>query len=305
MASVTYYTASGQSAYNVATTIGYPVWLDVIPELASKLVFLQPFMQLAVSYSPLALNTVYPEQGSYGVPATPTYYLVGEEGFSDERAGLIKWNRKFARVPGSWSDTQEFAYQYPGYVVPITIGAAAPITSITAGGSTTYYQVSTTLVAVTAGDQVYISCSYVRSSATYAIAFFTRAVTNSNGTVIGIPFMLPGTGDFTSEGGTIQLASAGRAAAKSMVVPSRILNDYALSTAETLETDLPLIDGFKSIDVYGNELSVLLTGTASKPNSESYAKWLAANAEIVAETSNRARWMGNIFVRQTRMVPAK
>jgi hypothetical protein len=305
MSAITYYTATGQSAFNVATTIGNPVWEDAIPELNAKIVFNQPFMQLAVSYSPLALNTQYPAQGTSGVPASPTYYLVGESGHSDKKAGLIEWNRTYARVPDPWSDTQEFAFTYPAFSIPITVGSTAAIVSISAQGSTTYYVISTTLTGVTVGDQVYISCSYVRSGATYGIAMAARAVLVSSGNYVCVPYMLPGTGDFISESGTIQLFSAARAVPKTMIVSSRIQHDYALSTAEQLESNLPLIDGFRPTDTVGNEVSTLSTGAATRPNSEAYQKWMISNAEIVAETSTRERWRGNIWVRKTRLVPAK
>ena len=70
--SVTYYKASAQPAFNVAVTSSLPVWENPIPALNEKTVFRQTFVQTAASYAPLALDSVYPAAGSYGVPSSPT-----------------------------------------------------------------------------------------------------------------------------------------------------------------------------------------------------------------------------------------
>ena len=304
MSSITFFTATGQNAFNVATTVGNPVWEDVIPELNAKLVFNQEYMQTAASYAPLALNTQYPAQGTEGVPATPTFYLVGEFGHSDEKAGLIKWTRQYARVPDSWSDTESYAYNYPAYLAAITIGTSTALGVISAFSSTTMYYLATAPTAAV-GDQIYIATSYVRGGATYAIQMYAT-VRYYGGGAIGVGRIFPGTGDdFQQVSGTVKLLLPARFAPRTLIVGSRIQNDYALATPETLESVLPIVNQFQPIDSTGNEAAILSIGTATSPNSAEYQKWMASGAELVAEPSPRERWRGNIYVRKTRLVPAK
>lgn len=304
MSAVTYYTGTGQTAFNVATTASLPVWEDVIPELNAKLVFNIDYVQTAASYVPLTLNTQYPDQGNYGVPATPTYYLVGEFGHQDQRGGLLRWTRQYARVPDSWSDTESYAYNYPAYLAAITIGTSTNLSVISAFSSTTMYFLATAPTA-SVGDQIYIATSYIRGGATYAIQMYAT-VRYYTGGFIGVGRIFPGSGDdFQQVSGTVKLLSPARYAPRTLVVGSRIQNDYALATPETLESVLPVVNQFQPIDSTGNEAAILSTGTATSPNSADYQRWMASGAELVAEPSARERWKGNIYVRKTRLVPAK
>jgi len=144
----------------------------------------------------------------------------------------------------------------------------------------------------------------MRSGATYAIQMYAT-VREYGGGSIGIGLVLPGTGTFTSVGGTVKVMSPARFAPRALIVGSRVVSDYALATPETLESVLPLVNQFQPIDSSGNEAAILSTGTATSPNSAEYQKWMAAGTEIVAEPSTRERWRGNIWVRKTRLIPAK
>jgi hypothetical protein len=164
--SVTYYKATSQPAFNVAVTVGLPVWDVVIPAQNDKVLFRQPFMQLAASYSPLPLDTPYPAAGAYGVPTGATYYLVAEENFADQSGGMLQWERVYAKVPSSWSDGEEFAYTFPAYLGTASPGSDFTITSISDSG--TYYTISSGMN-FSAGDSVFVSVSYVRDSVSYYV----------------------------------------------------------------------------------------------------------------------------------------
>lgn len=301
--SVTYYTASGQNNFNAVTTVGLPVWDKVLPVPNDAVVFRQRFMQTAASYSPLALDTAYSAAGSYGVPSSPTFYLVDETNFTDERGGLLSWDRVYARVPTQWSEPEEFAFTYPGYVVPIVVGTSFPVTAITASGSN--YVLTTTATGISANDQVYFSVTYTRGGLPYSAAMFQKAVAASSGNSVTIAGVLPGSGAFASEAGTIRKSNPGRITQRSLIVGSRVIHDYAFSTVPSLDAVLPLVNQFTPVDATGYEAAYLSTGSATIPTSAEYAAMINGNSELVGETSARRRFLGNIYVRSTRLVPAR
>jgi hypothetical protein len=299
--SVTYYTASGQPAFNTVATVGLPVWEKVLPEPNEQIVFRQRFMQTAASYSPLALNTPYPS--STYVPAGVTFYLVSEENFNDERAGVFTWDRVYARVPSSWSEREEYAYTYPAFVAGIAFGSTFGATAITPSGAN--YSVSTTATGISAGDNVYFDLGFVRSSLTYRLTFLEPAVSATSGTEVTIRPLLPGSGAFSSVTGTVREGSKGRSEPETLIVGSRIIHDYALTSVTGLNSDLPAVPRFAPVNSSGNEVDTLSTGTATVPNSAMYEAMIAGGAEIVAEQAIRQRWLGNIYERITRLVPAQ
>jgi hypothetical protein len=231
----------------------------------------------------------------------PTAYLVGQ---SEQRAadgGVVEYDRLFATVPGPWSEPEEFAFEFPGYLAS-AIGAANTISAITDGG--TNYVISCTTTGISAGDSVYISVKYTRDSRVYNTTFFTKATAVSAGVSVTVGRVFGGTGTFSSITGTIRAGAPGRLTAKSLVIGSRILHEYALSSAANVNTDLPILDRFTPVDSTGNEVDVLSSGAATFPNSVDYAALIVNGGELVAESSQR-RYLGNIYLRATRYVPAR
>lgn len=301
--SVTYYKTSAQPAFNVAVTSGLPVWENPIPALNEKTVFRQTFVQTAASYAPLALDTVYPAPGTYGVPSSPTYYLVAEEGQTDLGGGMMQWDRVYARIPTSWSEGEEFAYTFPAFIQTGTAGSDITISAITASGSN--YSISSTL-SFTVGDQVHVAVSYVRDSITYFVGQYVRTTGGTSGANAIVPGIFPGTGAFSSIAGVITKESPYRATEKTDTVPSQILHDYALTSVTALDSNLPIIDAFTPVDATGADiLSGTSLNTSTKPTAAAYASMINRNVQIVAQASVRRRWLGNIYERQTRYIPAR
>lgn len=300
--SVTYYTASGQTAWNAAVTVGLPVWDRVIPIPNDTVCFRQRFMQTAASYAPLALDTPYPAAGSYGVPTASTYYLVDETNFNDRSGGVIEWDRVYCCVPTSWSEPEEFAFNYPGF-----FGSAASTyftaTGLTLSGSSVV--IATSATGISAGDSVYFSITYARGSTSgYLAAMTVKCSAASAGASVTVPDVFPGSGAFGTASGTIRKAQAARGLAKTFAVGSRLIHDYAYSTVASLDTTLPIIEVFTPTDISGfNDVTILSAATI--PTGVSYATLVQNNSEIVGETSVRRRFMGNIYVRSTRMIPAR
>jgi hypothetical protein len=301
--SVTYYKTSAQPAFNVAVTSGLPVWENPIPALNEKTVFRQTFVQTAASYAPLALDTVYPAAGSYGVPSSPTYYLVAEDGQTDLGGGMMQWDRVYARIPTAWSEGEEFAYTFPGFIASSTAGSDQTITNIQ--DSSANYLVSSGLSFAT-GDQVHIAVSYVRNSLTYFVGQYVRIIGGTSGSSALVPGIFPGTGAFSSIAGVITKEAPSRTLEKSDIVPSQIVHDYALASVTSLESNLPIIDSFTPVGPTGSEIqSGERLTTATKPTSDAYASMINNNVQIVAQASVRRRWLGNIYERTTRYIPAR
>ena len=301
--SVTYYKTSAQPAFNVAVTSGLPVWENPIPALNEKTVFRQTFVQTAASYAPLALDTVYPAAGSYGVPSSPTYYLVAEDGQTDLGGGMMQWDRVYARIPTAWSEGEEFAYTFPAFIASATAGSDQTITNIQDSGAN--YLVSSGLSFAT-GDQVHIAVSYVRDSITFFVGQYVRIIGGTSGSSALVPGIFPGTGAFSSIAGVITKEAPYRATEKTDTVPSQLVYDYALTSTTALDTNLPIIDAFTPVDATGADIiSGTSLNTSTKPTAAAYASMINRNVQIVGQASVRRRWLGNIYERQTRYIPAR
>ena len=298
--SVTYYTASTQSSFATAVTVGLPVWDPVLLIPNEKTVFRQAFMQIAASYAPLALDTPYPAGGSYGVPSVPTYYLVLEDNFTDKSGGLLQWERVYSKVPTSWTDAEEYVFTFPGFIQNATGGSDYAVTAITASGSN--YQLTTSLT-YSVGDSVYLGVQYVRNGITYFTNQQTKVVSGgSSGVTMNVPPIFVGTGTFSSVSGVVNKRATSRVSEVSEVVGSTIVNDYALSSVSALDTDLPIIRQFSPVDAAGGVTNQL--NTATIPTAATYAAMINNGTQIAAQNSVRRRFQGNIYVRTTRYVPA-
>jgi hypothetical protein len=298
--SVTYYTASTQASFTAAVTVGLPVWEPVLPVPNEKTLFRQSFMQVAASYVPLTLDTAYPAAGSYGVPSTPTYYLVAEDNFTDKNGGLLQWDRVYCKVPTSWTDAEEYVFTFPGFIQTATGGSDYTVTAITASGSN--FQLSTSLT-YTVGDSVYLGVQYVRNGITYFTNQQTKVVSGgSSGTTMNVPPIFVGTGAFTSVSGVVNKRATSRVLEVTEVVGSSIVNDYALSSVSALDTDLPIIRQFAPVDALGQTTTQLNPSTI--PTAVTYLSMINNGVQIAAQNSVRRRFQGNIYVRTTRYVPA-
>lgn len=289
-------TGSGQNAFTVETRIG-----DYVPAYPlgaaepTALVVTAPFMQTAANYARPNVNAVLSFNGSNA-------YFVDDDGMSDVSAGVRTWNRKWATVPASWSEPEEYAYSYPGFVTSVT-GSAYNVTNIASNGAG--YDISTPATGIAANDDVYVAVKFTRNSLVKYQTFTAKATAATSNVSVTVGNVFDGSGAFTSITGTIRKGNPGRTQAQTMVCGSRVQHDYALSNLTSLNTDLPLLSEFAPIDSTGNRVTVLSTGTATAPNTADYAALVTGGGEIIAEPSSRRRYMGNIYVRATRYIPAK
>lgn len=227
-------------------------------------------------------------------------YLVRQTPLSDIGGGCVRYQRLYSTIPASWSDIESFAYTYPGYAAG-AVSAGVVVNGITQSGANLIFTTATSSGAV-AGDSVSISVQYTRNSVVRAATFTGLAVATTNSSQVTLVATQPGSGAFSSVSGTAAKLLPGVPAARALVVPSRVVHDYALTSEANINTDLPLIPVFSPLNAAGELADVLAAN--SIPTSSDYRTMVANGTEIVAE-SWRGRYMGNIYVRKTRMIPAR
>lgn len=301
--SVTYYVASGQSAFNVATTIGLPVWEKPFEDLNDKLVFRQRFMQTAASFSPVALNTAYPAHGSYGVPTSSSYYLVAEENFADERAGLLTWDRVYAAVPTARREYTAIAFQYPAVLtIPSVTGGYNAFTSFGYAGVDRVFIDCGSVLTFSRGDMAAVSYRVAISGTTVQINNIVevREIGPSGGIIADLP---PNFFDSTITV-TRQIARAirttGRAQAATLVGRAVVEYSYAMITPNV--TPVFTFTARQTFTLDGAEVDYVNARTL--PTIATYAGWVSGGTFFNAEDDTWARWLGNIYEKRSVRVVA-
>jgi hypothetical protein len=285
-------TGPGQPAFTTDTQCG-----DYVPEYAlgaaepTALIIRAPFMETRADYIRPAANSNITYGGS-------TAYFIDDLSFQDLRAGVAQWTREWATIPASWSEPEEYAFTYPAYIGSGTYTGYS-VSAITASGAN--YILSISGGTIVAGDTVFYSLRFTRASVVYNITGSAIAVATTNTSQVTITIGLPGTGAFSSVSGSVGLTNPIRDEAVTKVVGSRVQSDYALSNTASLNADLPLIPAFQAITTSGFITDQLSTTTV--PTAANYIALINAGSEIVAECTRR-RYLGNIYVRRTRYVPA-
>jgi hypothetical protein len=214
---------------------------------------------------------------------------------------MMQWQRVYAKVPNSWSDGEEFAYTFPAYLGSASPASDFTITSISDSG--TYYTISSGMN-FSAGDSVFVSVSYVRDSVSYYVGQYTKAAGGTSGTNVLVPAIFPGTGTFGSVGGNVTTEVPYRALEQTLLVTSQMVHDYALTSVTALDGSLPIINEFSPVDPTGAALQFNQLNLSTKPTSSQYAAMVKNQVLIVASSSTRSRFYGNIFQRVTRYIQA-
>jgi hypothetical protein len=289
-------TGSGQPAFTTETQCGdYTVEYALGAAEPTALIIRAPFMETRADYARPAANSNITYGGS-------TAYFIDDLSFQDLRAGVAQWTREWATIPASWSEPEEYAYTYPAY-----LGSGGyvgySVSAITASGANFILSISGGTIV--AGDTVFYSLRFTRASVVYNVSGSAIAVATTNTSQVTITIGLAGTGSFSAVSGSVGLTMPIRQEPETKVVGSRVQSDYALSTAANLNADLPLVPAFSAIVVSGGTYGTLTDtlSTATAPTAANYIAMINAGSEIVAECTRR-RYLGNIYVRRTRFVPA-
>ncbi len=231
----------------------------------------------------------------------PVAYLVEHGETSDSGADDVTYTRLYATIPPQWFDAEDYAYTFPG-LTPGSAGASSTITSI-AGGGLNEVVLGTAITGVAVNDVVTAQVRYTRGGVVYSQGFYGKVLAVSAGVSVTMAGNLLGTvGSASSVTGSISEVAVGRDQPKDMIVDGRIQHDYALTTETGLATDLPRFELFQPTTNAAYETD-MLTATTSPTNTE-YVTMITSGSEIVVECK-RTPYLGNIWVRKTRLLPAK
>jgi len=296
--SIFYKTGAGQNAFTVEERVSdYIVEYPIGAAEPTAIVVSADFERTRANYARPNANALL----AYN---SQNVYFINDEGFQDKTGGVVRWRRTWASIPSAWSEPEEFAFTFPSYIVGISFGSTFNVTNISASGANV--TLTTTATGISSGDDVYLDLAYTRNSQNYHMTFITPAlIGTSAGSWVVVANKLHGSGNFTNVSGTVRKGNTGRSTPESLVVPSRVLHEYALSSETALDTDLPIVEKFAPVNSSGYEITALSTGTATVPNSAAYANMVSTGIEIVADRSQRQRYMGNIYCRLTRLVKAR
>jgi len=299
--SVTYYTRTGQNAFNAVTTVGLPVWEKPFEDVSDRIVFRQRFMQTAASYSPLTLNTAYSAHGTNGVPTSSSYYLVAEENFADERAGLLTWDRVYAAIPAARKEYTAIAFQYPAVLtLPSVSGSYISVTEFGYAGVDRVYMNSTP-ISFSRSDFAAVSYKVSISGATVQMNSFV-AVRDIG--VSGIITDLPPNFFDPSITGVRYVARAartyGRSQPQTLVGRAIIEYQYVLITPNV--TPVFTFNSRQTFTRNGQEVDFIDTWTV--PTIIDYASLISTGGFFNAEDDTWARWLGNIYEKRSVKVVA-
>ena len=297
VADLQYFVPAGSNAFTVETPCGnYSINFPLGAAEPTHFTVEAPFVQTTVNYSRPAANTLLSYRGS-------NCYFVTDDSFrsfGSQPGPVSTWVRQWSTVPAQWQEPQEYAYTYPASSGG-AIGGVYNVTAITASAANVVLTTATT--GITAGEGVFVSVKFVNSGLSVQTSFYTGALAVTNTTLtIGLG-TIGFVGSFTNVSGIVTEAVVARAQPRTIPVASLIQHDYALSSTSSLDTDLPLNPVFTPIDnATGAETSELSTTTT--PLASQYAQ-LVVNSSLICVECTRRRYLGNIYERATRYVPAR
>lgn len=280
-----------------AQPCGLPIFSSPIPGTTAEYVFTQDFIQFRANVSALAIGTAHPSSGK--TPDYSSYVLVNEGTKQDIGNGLVRWERTYAAVPASHDEWESYAYNFIG---------TSPVGALSANyaGRFRFTQLVTSRVQ---HDYFYINPSIgtetadIKTSAgnipTIPAFAYVQQYVSSGTTYGGIEYKADYVNDTylaSSNVGTllVTLPSASQYAA---MIQDAAKNGWNAGVSWQKLTDAapPLID---------------ITGAQTYPTTQTgftkktFPTITSHYGQIVAEDSRLSRWMGNIYLRQTRLVLA-
>jgi hypothetical protein len=250
-----------------AQAVGIPKFAQPFSGDNTSYVLTQEWECLAENFSPLALNTAHPDY--------PTFLLANESPLQDLGNACVRWTRTYALVPNTRNDGSTITYNFIGYVGYEGFVNTAPVAKKFVGRN----RFQRTVPCRVQWDYFLLSGNNVLNSAGSTVA------TNPSGaTVHDIPVILEQL-YYTQQGQYIS----------GVWTP-----DYPTGSAQDIAFGLAT-DFIVDIATWN---SLFTTAYPTVPSRTQYQALVNAGSEIVAETSNLERWIGNIFSRATKYVIA-
>jgi hypothetical protein len=240
-------------------------------------------------FAPLALNT--PHESTNGDPSLSygNYVLVKESPTTKVGNGIVSWTRTYAALPASRNDTTTIAYTFIGF-----LGVLVPTTYV---GNPT----------IPPGRPQFTKVVKCRVQNDYFITL--NNVPSQLASTLGAGSVATATQPITALSGTVLLNDASK-------IPQIPKQAYYLGQGywSAGPTWTPLFSDPVQAQAHGMSLGAIWDisgalgisgiGVNPQPTRTQYNVWVSNATEIVAEDSQIMRWMGNIYVRQTKYVVA-
>lgn len=261
-----------------------------IPATTAEYVFDQPWTALrSLTSIPTALGTAHPSAGL--TPDYSTWYCVAEGEKQDVGNGIVKWNRTYAQKPASHDEWESYSYNFVGFA-PLGAGSVQQVGRFRFSDRvTTRVQHDYFLIAATGGD--YTSAGAIPVNR--AFKYVTQPIIS--GTQYGGYNYLQ---DYVCD--SAQVASVGylwptvpSATQYLAMCKDALVNGWAAGVSQQLlGGSTPALINVSSMATYPTTYP---SGTPPIVTCQ--------YGQIVAEDSQLSRWMGPIYLRQTRYVLAR
>ena len=242
-------------------------------------------------FKPIPLNTPHETVNNDPALARADYFLVKESPTQKVGNGIVSWTRTYAQVPKSRNDYTTIAYSFIGF-----LGTLAPLTYVGNPTIPPGRPLFTKVVKCRIQNDYFITENNVPSQIAGSIGTGSTTVNQ----------MQPLTGE-TTDGKIVLLDPS-----QIQIIPKQ---PYYLGQGYwNTGTWTPLYSDPVQAQAHAMQLGAIwdITGTLGLtgigincvPTRTQYNVWVSNNQEIVAEDSQVSRWMGNIYVRQTKYVVA-
>ncbi len=93
--------------FTVASATAKPQFSNPFAEVNAAYILRQPFMQLLANYAPVTLNTAHPDFSDFKLAEESERQPIG--------AGLVTWDRTYAKVPSTFNQFESVNYNFIGF----------------------------------------------------------------------------------------------------------------------------------------------------------------------------------------------
>ena len=265
-------------------------------------------------YTPLVLNTAMTDATTAGVTSLPfsadaNAFHVGDYNHSITDGIFRRFDRRFAQIPQSNaipSGTE--IYTFPGMIAAATTTPTLNISNISTGTNDFADQTITTSADhnLSVGDLTKISAQFIYTVNTYNYTYnvfrFARVETVPTTTTFTTRMLAIGT--YQSGGIVYPRATRGRRQV-SRSSTTQIVRDYFLPGVTTDVSQIQDIELQQQFRPYyfaeGNDVDTL--SAATTPTNDEY-NTLINNNGFVIMSEDIKKWMGNIYVKESKQIRA-
>lgn len=304
------------AAMTVALPATLPRLSAPIPGVSTDYILTQEWMQSAASFSPTALNTAHPSSGL--TPDYSAFKLVEESEHTDIGGGIIKWVRKYAKVPSTHYDWKTMNYSFIGLSgtnsitapfipnrarFPATVTAQIEFDYFIADGSTQSDPITGSSKAINSGGDI---------DKVWAMQYCSQInlTTGGNNALIGgIGYAVQSLNQYTGTGGVASDTIPTLEQYYRIILPDAYTNLWGAT--KSFQSIAPGYTFAGSSGSYTGHFAGVIapatSGSGLGPTSTvgGVSPATVLGGLIPAEDSQLDRWLGDIYVRRTSYVLAQ